>query len=126
MGKTYRRSHKIPAPHRSRTRPVRGRGRDADRYFKCWYCGFVCDVERDELGGSESGSGVAHTDALELSGESDGIPLSIALGGDIGHYHVAIELESDQDTPKTTYHNFISDISSGCPFCGSKNWRGDY
>ena len=29
---------------------VKGSGEDADRYFRCWNCGFVCDSQRDSLG----------------------------------------------------------------------------
>lgn len=127
MGKTYRKPHKLPLAKRSRTIPIYGRGDDANRYYHCWFCGFVCDVERDALGGADSGSGVGHVDALEPSGEADGqVRLKSCLGGMLEHYHVAQKLGPDGETPYQVYHNYKANISSGCPFCGSKNWRGDY
>ena len=28
--------------------------------------------------------------------------------------------------PESVYHHHKTNISAGCPFCGSTNWRGDY
>jgi len=129
VGGTYKKPHRTRLPKRSRTRPIYGKGDDADRYFKCWNCGFVCDSHRDELGDSESRAGDDHTDYHNLvENESQLRPNpgnKACLGGDIGHYHVAMLLGPDEN-PKTVYHELTSDISRGCPFCGSTNWRGDY
>jgi hypothetical protein len=27
---------------------------------------------------------------------------------------------------KTIVHDYKSNVSRGCPFCGTTNWRGDY
>ena len=87
----------------------------------------MCDAQRDELGGAESASGVNHTDAKDLATETDGnVKFKVCLGGDINSFQVGMELDADQSTAKTVVHNHISDIASGCPFCGSTNWRGDY
>jgi hypothetical protein len=107
---------------------MRGKGEDEGRYFHCWHCGFVCDSKRDELGDSNSSSGDGHTD---YNGPAKANPYDvnaghvICLGGDIGHYHVVMEIGADSE-PKTIVHGHTTDISAGCPFCGSKNWRGDY
>lgn len=124
---TYRKPYRPPLPKRSRTLPIKGRGDDAGRYFHCWFCGFVCDSERDALGDSDSNSGVAHTDAMDLAVDnySEGINKSV-LGGDINCFEVGMELGADGSTPKEVVHNHKCNIDSGCPFCGSKNWRGDY
>ena len=282
----YTRPHKRKLTKRSRTLPVYGEGADKGKYFRCWNCGWICNVDRDELGDSDSGSGNDHTDyhedhyystydtykgcnnlnAVELlknvsfelgdppddwvaegltdldrhadpntgtyclevneSGSihptayqdlviednrtyefsfyvkqgtgtlyssyvrdmdtlvfivnnapaiatasyvkysylfdavancinirvylqhraniADGtnvlfddvslkhIPNPRAasryavLGGDIGHHHVALNIVTPDGEPKLIRHKYTSNISSGCPFCGSKNYRGDY
>lgn len=48
------------------------------------------------------------------------------LGDCINNYHVALELEPDGTTAKGVLHSFESNVTGGCPMCGSKNWRGDY
>lgn len=111
---------------RSRTIPVKGFGDDAGKYYRCWYCGFVCNVDRDALGDAETGSGEYH---IDFAGRSDGSgdsssPLNTLALMD-GHDVVLLELDST-GTPKTIYHEFQPKPSSGCPSCGSKNWRGDY
>ena len=124
----YRRPHKYHPPKRSRTLPIYGKGDDEGRYFHCWNCGFVCDSQRDELGDSDSSADVGYTDYNGVANEDPytvNAGRVICLGGDIGHYHVAMRVGPD-DEPKTIRHNLKSDISKGCPFCGTTNWRGDY
>jgi hypothetical protein len=108
---------------------MRGTGEDEGKWYKCWFCGFPCKVGRDELGGSNSSSGVSHTDTYtQVFGALDSAdPLNavVCLGDDINHYHVALEADADGE-PKTIRRLYESDISVGCPNCGSTNWRGDY
>ncbi len=124
----YTRPHKRKLRKESRTLPIFGKGDDAGRYFHCWNCRFVCDVERDALGDSDSSSGVNHTDGLKPVGDfaPNGRADNYAcLGGDIGHYHVAARIGADDD-PKSVDRVYASDISFGCPNCGTTNWRGDH
>ena len=126
---TYRKPHKKPLPKRSRTRPIYGTGDDEGKYFNCWHCGFVCNSERDELGDSESEAGDEHLDAPNLCKPHSQLANSgagVHLGGGIGGYHVALKFGADESTAETVVHLYKSDISRGCPFCGSTNWRGDY
>ena len=126
---TYTRPHRRKLSKRSRTLPIYGKGDDAGRYFRCWNCGWICDTERDELGDSDSNSGDNHTDYHNIAPEDPytnaGVGRSCCLGGDIGHFHVAMEIGSDGEA-KTIRHDYTSDISRGCAFCGTVNWRGDY
>jgi hypothetical protein len=135
--------------HDSRTISLRGHkdygeGRDDGRYWRCWNCGFVCDVERHELGDSESKDGVSHTiyealytggpkkgtnstDYYETDADIHGISGTTALL-DIASArsgHVLLQNDADGE-PKTVRINWTPDISHGCPFCGTLNWRGDY
>lgn len=129
---TYRKPRRPPLRKESRTLPIHGTGDDEGRYFHCWNCGFVCDSQRDELGDSESEAGDDHTDfnnPIVPDPTVDTVGMNPAkqatLGGDIGHYHVAMEIGADSE-PKKPYRIYTSDVSRGCPFCGSTNWRGDY
>lgn len=58
--RTFHRVRKNRIRKRSRTLPIPGHedygdGRDADRYFKCWNCGFICDSERDATNADSDG-----------------------------------------------------------------------
>ena len=89
-------------------------------------------MDRDELGDSDSSAGDGHKDYHEThfcstyDGPSDASRYA-TLGGDIGHYHVCqnIVLTPEGDA-ELIRHKYTSDVSRGCPFCGSTNWRGDY
>ena len=127
---TEHRTRKLPKE--SKTLPIfgsseRGNGIDDGKYFNCWYCGFVCNVDRDALGGAESGSGEAHIDFSTPSyGGINGDPLSaMSILDGIDAFEVGMELNSSGDL-KTIKADFSTNISGGCPNCGSKNWKGDY
>lgn len=135
----------------SRTIPIPGHidygdGKDAGKYYRCWNCGFICNVDRDELGGPEERDAVSYkvytgsfsTDTLDSSeditmihhgAEVDGInddvyPLSTKLTFRSQHVIMENDLAGD---PKAVRVNYTPDEGSGgCPFCHTKNWRGDY
>jgi hypothetical protein len=115
-------------PKESRTIPRRGNrdrgnGLDFRKWFNCWHCGFICKLDRDELGGASSRAGTAHEDYLTPSDPS--INNVSVLGGPINNFQVSLELGSDGN-PKEILHGFKSVISSGCPLCGCRNWMGKY
>ena len=258
----YTRPHKRKLAKRSRTLPVYGEGADKGKYFRCWNCGWICNVDRDELGDSDSSAGDEHTDYHQthhcstydnydgtvspISGQQvvlngtfafdtdwtkgtgwtiiggkavcdgsqvatsnlsqsiglvdetvyavtytisdygagivqiylgsagagtqrsangtytenikcSGAPTTFhivafptfvgkvdditayqcvpsprpasryaVLGGDTGHYQVAQNIVTPDGVAKTIRHEYTSDISRGCAFCGTLNWRGDY
>jgi hypothetical protein len=127
----YTRPHKRKLRKESRTLPLKGKGDDAGKYFKCWNCGFICDSDRDELGDSESGAGDDHTDYHGLTtiaanpGTSDLVAKQICLGGN-QHYQTLQSVLTLDGSNKQINHSHLSDVSRGCPFCGTTNWRGDY
>lgn len=111
-----------------RTIPLKGYGEDRDKYFRCWHCGFVCDIDRDELAGDEaSGSGVSHKDHEIAShgAEGDGEPrraMSRLLGFSSHRVgSVTLELDANSD-PKAILHSFVPTVI-GCPFCGTLNYK---
>ena len=82
QGHRYRKSR---IPKDSRTipiygDPIKGDGNNDGKYYKCWNCGFVCDVDRDALGDGQSRDGVAINEFIEIA--YGGLPSSFAvLGG---------------------------------------------
>ena len=125
----YTRAYKRVLRKRSRTIPVRGTGDDEGKWYKCWNCGFYCKVDREALGGANSSSGNTHTTYAHESPhtgvkENDDLALKPVMRGP-DKIAVVLELGSD-GKPKPIRHDFKSDISTGCPFCGCRNWRGDY
>ncbi len=105
--------------------PQYGEREDSSKYYRCWHCGFLCDADRDSVGGIEKGSGLSHTDFSSASYGSqdttDPLNAVIVLGG-IGHAHVMMELDSEGDA-KAVKHDFEAVSGVGCPFCSSLNYR---
>jgi len=97
-------------PHRKRTIPVKGYRRDHGRYYRCWNCGFVCDMHRDALGG-RPGDAVAPV----------GIDPTPGVLGNTGRT-VLMQVGMDGQ-PLPVRRIFKSDVTSGCPFCGTHNWK---
>lgn len=89
-------SRKIP--YTKTSKKLYGEKDDTDKYYKCKICGFICDIDRDARG-------------------DDGSQYPLAFG----------EYTATQDgvTDATDLRNPVtySIVNSGCPFCGSRNWK---
>ena len=134
---TYRRRR---TPKRSRTIELPGHrdygdGIDDGKYYRCWNCGFICDVDQDELGGENSRSGATYAQYDDvyseneppfysgIDGENETTPLVPLLG--MRSAHVVMKLDAD-GSESTIRRNWYNDGGTGCPFCHTLNWRGDY
>ena len=125
----YRRPYKRKIPKRSQTLPVPGKGDDYGKYYHCWNCGFVCNVDRDELGDADSKAGDDHTDYHNLANPdpyTDNIGRIATIRCYTEDVFVLQKLGLDGETPVLVEHANVSEVSRGCPMCGSTNWRGDY
>lgn len=124
---------------RSRTLPIKGRVNKIGKSYRCWNCGFVCTEGRDALAGPDDRANVIPTDYTEKYPSATGIfsgteglsadgktPLQLLAisGGAMGRV-VTLKLGSDGE-PVFLTHAHRAKVTSGCPFCGTKNWRGDY
>lgn len=123
-----KRRHRGRIRKESRTIPLygdreRGNGLDDGRYYRCWNCGFICNVDRDALGGPESGDGKSYEAFLIPTDPS--LNSVSRLGGSEEPSTVSLALDIAGDTITET-HAIQSVINQGCPFCGTLNWRGDY
>uniref|UniRef100_A0A6M3KU11 Uncharacterized protein n=1 Tax=viral metagenome TaxID=1070528 RepID=A0A6M3KU11_9ZZZZ len=122
---TYTRPYKRKLAKRSRTLPIYGKGEDEGKFFRCWFCGFINNKDRNTLGDAESKSGDGHTDYHGLAQEDLYRGRSISCYEGIANYQVGMELGADGE-PKGIVHDHKSDISMGCAFCGSTNYAGKY
>ena len=105
--------------------PIRGDGQDFGKWFRCWNCGFICNSERDALGDSQSRDGRVHKDYAQ-NPDPGTVQKQATLGGPS---NVFVASEQDSGGTAKGVRNAImvsSSASSGCPLCGSLNWRGDY
>lgn len=109
----------------ARTLPIygtkdRGDGLDHQRYWYCWNCGFVCDVERDFLGGAEERAQI--TPIAYNQTTDDLSTASYHCEGAAGATQTLCEAAGG--TWSKVRYRPAGD--GGCPFCHSPNWRGDY
>ena len=110
---------KIPGV--KRTIPRNWTGDQAGKFFRCWNCGFTCNADRDQVG---DGVGYQVNDTFQpvtlnlFDGNTRAHTLSISTIRDIS----LIEKDSDGN-PKVFKHNFTTQVVSGCPFCGCRNYR---
>ena len=99
-------------PDRTRTRPIPGEWDDEGKWFRCQVCGFVCELGKTELG---EGSGVDHTRYYKDESLFDEAGIAIVGGEILDEAGLTIQVEN--------LDVWQSDISTGCPLCGSKNWK---
>ncbi len=125
--KLFKDSRRIPVSSKE-PKDLGERG-DTNKYYRCWNCGFICNEERDALGDAYSTSGNYAYEAIRTAQgyvETDELDITPVLGGSIVDYFTLLELGVDGSTPKTIRYTFEALVSSGCPVCGTLNWRGDY
>lgn len=90
--------------------------------FKCWNCGFICNANRDETG---DGVGYVVTDEVRVKfprlGSGDVKDVSLSIG--IYQSGVRLMKLDELGNPVTIMHNFTQKVFSGCPNCGSRNYK---
>jgi hypothetical protein len=123
----YTRLRSRPLPKRSRTIPVpgnseRGDGEDDGRYYRCWNCGFICDSDRDALGDDRSLNGLSYS-VQESVGSSEENSLIILANLRSGH---VIPKAGADGTAAVIRLPYYPSSATGCSFCGTLNWRGDF
>ncbi len=116
-------------------------------YYHCYWCNFTCNDQRDTLGDESTRNGVTHEDFTVTAIGAE--PGEVGAGGaseyrDAGRLSATVMnngtwlvvsgirsvtpiATSDSDgNPVEPVHYFDVSTSGGCPFCGCKNYRGDY
>lgn len=115
MSRLYHRDRSKKLRKEARTIPIPGHkdygdGQDDGKYYRCWNCGMVCDVDRDELGGPAEKARVT--------------PKSYTITGQYGETNASGHTIFTGEGYTTV--RYEPDVNSGCPFCGTLNWRGDH
>jgi len=119
----HTRPTKTTLPKQAKSFPIRAKGEEAGKRFRCWNCGFNCFTDRDDDTGSAAGDN--HTDSISPAlgyvenGEED---IMMVFRGPT-FYHTILELGMDGE-PKTIVHDHLTNVTKGCPFCGTTNYRG--
>jgi len=93
---------------------IRGGGEAAGRYFRCGYCGFVLDRDRDELGGPEDESSITPTAYTQLDQYGN---TSYHCQGAAGATQTICEAAGG--TWSSTRYQPV--VNAYCPLCGSPN-----
>ncbi len=98
-----------------------------DNLYKCWFCGFNCNIDREQLGKRNSKNHISYSDFQTPSDPMDGDELSglIVLGGVLNAF-VGMELSADGITENVIRHDLYPSSKTGCPLCGTLNWLGKY
>jgi hypothetical protein len=121
---------KAKLPKERRTIPLRANDRisgreqiDDGKYFRCWYCGFVCNIERDEL--SERGPGTILTNVFITQyangpGEPYQDPEAIKLG--MGGYDFVLPKADANGDPVVIRQDYMI-TGTGCPLCHCRAWK---
>jgi len=129
MGRMVR--HRVPKiAKRSRTIPIygdpdRGNGLDSGVLFKCWYCGQINNTRKQALGGSDAPGGNAYEDYADTP-DYGSTGQGVAVLGGVTHSFTAQRNGSDGSPYVAPNAIRASDSGSGCMFCGTLNYRGDF
>jgi hypothetical protein len=130
MSRYYHKDRTKKLKKEARTRPIGGHidygdGEDHGKYYRCWNCDMVCNVERDALGGIDDRPDI-NVQPYNMISQDASTPLK-SYTGDVGSsLDFTVGDDGDGRGIGYTTQRYTSDIASGCPFCGTKNWRGDH
>lgn len=119
----YTKPSKAHLPKQAKSIPLKGKGEDSGKWFRCWNCGFTCNIDREDSSGSTAGDNHLDFSSPALgfveNGDTDRM---IVLDG-FSFYHTILEHVAD-GTAETIVHEHITNVTKGCPFCGTTNYRG--
>ncbi len=123
------RPFKEKLPKQRRTIPIpatdgsSGRERiDKGNLYRCWHCGFICDIRRDELTDEgRRGTSSAVFEGIAPFGPYGRGADAIQLDPGVGVDSTLMEQDSAGDNRTIYSHRTVSAV--GCPLCGSRAWR---
>ena len=106
------------------TIPLVGIDEDRGKYYKCWHCGFTCDIERDEFTKAlvTSGMGSVVAETPNQHAPDSAVPETYYLIPDtLIHSFTLMEIDAAGDEKG---FDIIREVDmTGCPLCGTKAWR---
>ena len=108
-------------PRRKHTIPRDWTETQDGKFFRCWNCGFTCNIDVNKLGdgvGYRVYDDILTVDLDLFSGNTMACTLSISTNNDIS----LIEADSTGG-PKIFHREFKTTVTSGCPFCGTRAFK---
>lgn len=118
----YGQYSRTTVPRHQRSAAIPGSFEDHGRWYRCWNCGFVYDINK--VGGNPDQDSRYQTEAIypAYSPALSGDPLTVIIGPDgPGEIGTLMELGPDGSTPKEIYSTKVHHVASGCPSCGTAN-----
>lgn len=100
-------------PARKRGIPLPGVREDRRKWFKCWNCGFICNIERDSLNQSYEVGTIPFND----------VPYGTEQFIIVEQDEIILGTRSP-DSGEGNVTRYYPDVSTGCPFCGNQQWKG--
>jgi len=100
-------------PRQKRTIRVYGEGTDSGKYYRCWNCGFICNVERDSLGDRPSTTGYGGIVYVPYGAPADIAAVNVHNNGEIINII----------TTGSRGYGYLPVVEAGCPLCGTLNWK---
>ena len=111
-------------PHR-RSKVLKGSYEDANRWIRCWNCGFINDRSKLSLpnrsGASPHWEQISDTERV-CSGDPNKAVITnqfIEVEGEPPA--VLLQTRNDGETKIDYYHPFLPRVVAGCAFCGRTN-----
>lgn len=95
---------------------------DAGRYFRCWNCGFVCDIERDALDDGRHGA-TATVYTTPAPGATPEDPLSTVVLVDGTGILDVVSPVLDAGGDAVVIRNVYEVGGTGCPLCHTRAWK---
>ena len=119
----YNEIRRHPVPKRKRSIKIAGSGEDDGKWYRCWNCGFINNVDRNLTG---DGNGNAYEIGVipstypngQTSHGDTGTPLSINM-----NLHGRFVMLNTTGLIFSERHNVGSYAERGCSFCGCENYR---
>ena len=108
----YNETRSNRVPHQKRTIKLAGSGDDDGKWYRCWYCGFINNIDRNVTG---SGEGLSYSVGV-IDNDIKGNATKSFMIGNSGTSVILKDGFSER-------HNIGAYSVSGCSFCGCKNYR---
>lgn len=119
--------HRNRVPRKKRALQIYGEGGDTGKWYKCWYCGFINNIDRNQVADEFTAENGSQSLVLEYDGFSPN-----TFGMEDARYTVLtidnaqsvslMELDGAGDI-KPIYAPRYPNVTRGCSFCGSTNYR---
>ncbi len=110
-------------PKEARTIPIKSRGVESGKLFRCWNCGFNCFTDRDDDSGETAGDNHTDISSPALGFVENGSEDRMIVLDEYDFFHTIMKTNADGSI-STIVHDHLTDVTKGCPMCGSTNYRG--